>query len=95
MVKVLPFVLVLTIIAPVLAASSGDAPAPKTPAEAIEAFSIAPGLEIRLLASEPIVQQPVCITFDDLIAPATAQARYGRGDSHPHGLAPAFIGGFL
>ena len=36
-----------------------------TPAEAIKRFSIADGLEVRLAASEPLVKQPVSITFDD------------------------------
>jgi putative heme-binding domain-containing protein len=36
-----------------------------TPAEAIKRFSIADGLEVRLVASEPLVKQPVSITFDD------------------------------
>src|SRR5262245_42747060 len=39
---------------------------PKVPAEAArKTFRLAPGLDIELLAHEPMVQQPVSITFDD------------------------------
>lgn len=39
---------------------------PRVPAEeAKKTFQVAKGLEIQLLAHEPMVQQPVCITFDD------------------------------
>jgi putative membrane-bound dehydrogenase-like protein len=39
---------------------------PKVPAEKARAtFQLAAGLDIELLAHEPLVQQPVCITFDD------------------------------
>jgi putative heme-binding domain-containing protein len=36
-----------------------------TPQEAIKRFTVADGLEVRLVASEPFVRQPVSITFDD------------------------------
>ena len=36
-----------------------------SPAEAVKRFTIADGLEVRLVASEPLVKQPVSITFDD------------------------------
>jgi putative heme-binding domain-containing protein len=36
-----------------------------TPAEAIKRFTVADGLEVRLVASEPLVRQPVSISFDD------------------------------
>src|SRR5215831_4065551 len=36
-----------------------------SPAEARKALRIAAGLKIELVASEPTVRQPVCITFDD------------------------------
>jgi putative heme-binding domain-containing protein len=42
-----------------------DAPAKLPPEEAKKTFQVAEGLEIQLLAHEPMVQQPVCITFDD------------------------------
>src|SRR5713101_2206554 len=39
---------------------------PKVPAgKARETLRVAAGLEAQLLASEPLVQKPVCITFDD------------------------------
>jgi putative heme-binding domain-containing protein len=40
-------------------------PLPVPAAEAKKMFQVAQGLEIQLLAYEPIVRQPVCITFDD------------------------------
>jgi hypothetical protein len=52
-----------------LALCCGPVPAdvpPQVPADkARKTFQIAKGLDIHLLASEPMVQQPVCITFDD------------------------------
>ena len=36
------------------------------PLEAAQRMSVAPGLETRLVASEPLVRQPVAIEFDDL-----------------------------
>lgn len=42
-------------------------PAPElTPAEALESFSLAPGFQIELLAAEPLVEDPVAITWDEL-----------------------------
>src|SRR6185295_10979244 len=40
-------------------------PAPLAPAEALKSFQLAKGLEIQLVAHEPVVRQPVCISFDD------------------------------
>ncbi len=37
--------------------------APKTPVEAISAFRLAPGLKIELVASEPLVQDPVAFDW--------------------------------
>jgi len=40
-------------------------PAPVlTPAEALGAFEVAPGLRVELIAAEPLVRDPVAITFD-------------------------------
>src|SRR4051812_1186540 len=39
--------------------------APVPPAEARKTFRLAPGLDMRLVAHEPLVRQPVSITFDD------------------------------
>src|SRR4028118_646508 len=41
----------------------GPSPA-KTPAEELSSFQIEPGLEIQLVAAEPMVQDPVVLTFD-------------------------------
>ena len=38
---------------------------PRTPEEALEAFQVDDGLEIQLVASEPMVQDPVVIAFDE------------------------------
>ena len=42
-----------------------DVPPALAPAEAKKTFQVARGLEFELVASEPMVQQPLCITFDD------------------------------
>jgi mono/diheme cytochrome c family protein/glucose/arabinose dehydrogenase len=42
-----------------------EGPSPtKTPTEALAAFQLEPGLKIQLVAAEPLVQDPVVITFD-------------------------------
>ncbi len=39
---------------------------PKVPAEeARKTLQLAPGLDVQLVASEPVVRQPLCISFDD------------------------------
>src|SRR6188768_4178300 len=35
------------------------------PADAVKKMTIAPGFEVKLVASEPLMAQPVCIEFDD------------------------------
>jgi mono/diheme cytochrome c family protein/glucose/arabinose dehydrogenase len=48
-----------------LAACRDEGPSPpKTPEEELATFSIEPGLHIELVAAEPLVQDPVVITFD-------------------------------
>jgi putative heme-binding domain-containing protein len=42
-----------------------DMPRPLAPGEARQALKLAEGLDIALLAHEPMVQQPLSITFDD------------------------------
>lgn len=42
----------------------GPSPA-RTPAEELASFQIEPGLKIQLVAAEPMVQDPVVITFDE------------------------------
>ncbi len=44
--------------------SSSAAPAPLSPEDALESFQVEPGLKIDLVASEPMVQDPVFISFD-------------------------------
>lgn len=38
-------------------------PPPKSPAEALSAFHLRPGMEVELVASEPLVESPVAIDF--------------------------------
>ncbi|MCB0630220.1 MAG: hypothetical protein KDD15_10815, partial [Lewinella sp.] len=38
---------------------------PLNPHEALASFSVAPGLKMELVAAEPLVQDPVAITFDE------------------------------
>lgn len=45
-------------------AETGPSPA-KTPQEELAAFKLESGLKIQLVASEPMVQEPVVITFDE------------------------------
>ena len=41
------------------------APAPLSPAEALKTFRLPPGFRIELVASEPMVESPVAISFDE------------------------------
>ena len=41
----------------------GDEPAPKSPAEALSSFRLAPGLKIELVASEPVITDPVAFDW--------------------------------
>lgn len=42
-------------------------PAPElTPSEALATFSLAPGFEITLVAGEPLIEDPVAITWDEM-----------------------------
>jgi len=44
----------------------GTAPSPpKSPKEALKSFQIESGFEVQLVASEPMVQDPIFITFDE------------------------------
>jgi hypothetical protein len=45
-------------------AEEGPSP-PQSPEEALASFQVEPGLKIQLVAAEPIVQDPVVITFDE------------------------------
>lgn len=47
-------------------ARTDEGPSPAlTPAEELASFQIEPGLQIQLVAAEPMVQDPVVITFDE------------------------------
>ena len=49
-----------------LIGSSGHCAAQQlTPSQSVAAMSALPGMEVRLVASEPLVRQPVCIEHDD------------------------------
>lgn len=41
------------------------APKPLSPEEALKAFKVAPGFKVQLFASEPMIECPVAISFDD------------------------------
>ena len=46
--------------------SLDDGPSPvRTPAEELATFQVEPGLTVQLVAAEPMVQDPVVITFDE------------------------------
>lgn len=47
-----------------LSSSIEDPSPPKTPAEELATFQVEPGFKIQLVASEPMVQDPVVIQFD-------------------------------
>src|SRR5688572_24536630 len=42
-----------------------DPSPPKTPVEELATFQLEPGLRIELIASEPMIEDPVVITFDE------------------------------
>ncbi|MDX1734927.1 MAG: c-type cytochrome, partial [Halioglobus sp.] len=67
-------------------------PAPVlSPAEALEAFRIAPGFEIELVASEPLVEEPVAMSWDEFGRLYVVELRgymrdaYGTGSEDPVG----------
>jgi len=67
-------------------------PAPElNSAEALAAFSIAPGFDIELVASEPLVEDPVAIAWDEAGDLYTVEMRgfmpdaYGTDDTDPVG----------
>jgi len=68
-------------------------PAPElSPAEALEAFSIAPGFKVELVAAEPLVEDPVAIAWDEDLVLYVVEMRgympdaYGTGDQEPVGM---------
>jgi len=44
--------------------SRAEDPKPTPPREAVKTFTVADGLEVRLVASEPLVRQPLSLSFD-------------------------------
>ena len=68
-------------------------PAPElTPAEAMETFVIAPGFDVTLVAAEPLVEDPVAITWDEFGLMYVVEMRgympdaYGNGKDEPVGM---------
>ncbi len=68
-------------------------PAPElTPDEAIETFVMAPGFEVTLVAAEPLVEDPVAITWDEFGLMYVVEMRgympdaYGNGKDEPVGM---------
>src|SRR5262245_55783374 len=55
----------LTLLGEAATAVSAEPPPKVPPADARKTLQIAPGLDVTLVAHEPMVRQPVCITFDD------------------------------
>jgi len=65
-------------------------PAPElTPAQAMDTFVIAPGFEVTLVAAEPLVEDPVAITWDEFGLMYVVEMRgympdaYGNGKMNP------------
>lgn len=50
---------------PLLALGAGNMSAPLSPQEALQSFQLEPGLELSLVAAEPLVSSPVAFTFDE------------------------------
>ena len=64
------FIIAIGLIALVFTSTISDVkdedPSPVlTPAEEMATFQVEPGMEIQLVAAEPMVQEPVVITFDE------------------------------
>jgi len=60
--------------------------APKSPAEALATFKLRPGFRIELVASEPLVRDPVSISFDEQgRAYVTELPKYNRYDFQGYG----------
>ena len=46
------------------ALAAAPLPSPLSPADALKAFEVAPGLRVELVAAEPLVASPCAIAFD-------------------------------
>jgi glucose/arabinose dehydrogenase/mono/diheme cytochrome c family protein len=67
-------------------------PAPVlSPQEALEAFSVAPGFEVELVAAEPLIEEPVAMAWDEYGRLYVVEMRgymldaYGTGSEQPVG----------
>ena len=68
-------------------------PAPElTPQQALKSFSIAPGFEVTLVAAEPLVEDPVAVTWDETGVMYVVEMRgympdvFGNGKDEPVGM---------
>lgn len=62
--KFLPLACLLASTIAAVAANTSDAK-PRTPAEALQSFEVAPGLAVDLVAAEPLVASPCAMAFDE------------------------------
>ena len=68
------------------------APKPLSPEEALKAFKVAPGFNVQLFASEPMIECPVAISFDDQGRAYVLEMRgymhdvNGLGEDQPNGV---------
>lgn len=60
----LPGSILIIILIGILACKQEPSP-PQSPEQALAGFALAPGLRIELVAAEPLVEDPVSITFDE------------------------------
>lgn len=67
-------------------------PAPElSPADALASFTLAPGFDIELVASEPLIEDPVAVTWDERGRLYAVEMRgympdaYGKGEKEPVG----------
>jgi putative membrane-bound dehydrogenase-like protein len=71
---------------------SEEAPPALSPAAAVKEFKVADGLEIQLVAAEPLVNQPLSISFDDRGRMWVLQYRQFP---NPNGLTPVKVDNWL
>lgn len=69
-----------------------EAPAPLKPSKAVKKFQVADGLEIGLVAAEPLVAQPLSISFDGRGRMWVLQYRQFP---NPNGLTPVRVDNWL
>jgi putative membrane-bound dehydrogenase-like protein len=69
-----------------------EAPAPLSPDQAVQKFKVADGLAIKLVAAEPLVSQPLSISFDDRGRMWVLQYRQFP---NPNGLKPVKVDNWL